>query len=180
MKIYTKKGDKGFTSLFGGKKLSKDDLRIEAYGTVDELNASIGVLLALVNNGSVKTELLRIQRNLFNLGAILATDPSKISMVKPFDAEEIKRLEVLIDSMETDLPALRNFLLPSGSLAVSQCHVVRTVCRRAERRTVSINSLEPLQNEVIIYLNRLSDYLFVLSRSICREEGCTENLWFSE
>lgn len=180
MKIYTKKGDSGFTSLFGGKKLTKDNLRIEAYGTVDELNANIGVLHALVKDVAISTELLRIQRNLFDLGAILATDPAKIDKVKPFNREEITKLEVSIDLMEQDLPALRNFLLPSGSLAVSQCHVTRTVCRRAERRTVTLHMADPLQSEVIIYLNRLSDYFFVLSRKICKDEGCAENLWFSE
>lgn len=180
MKIYTKKGDKGFTSLFGGKKLSKDHLRIEAYGTVDELNAHIGVLHALVGNDKIRTDLLRIQRNLFDLGAILATDPEKIDWVKSFNGAEITFLEKAIDEMEQHLPQLRNFLLPSGSQAVSQCHVVRTVCRRAERRTVTLNASDPLQHEVIIYLNRLSDYFFVLSRKICQDEGCSENLWFSE
>jgi len=180
MKIYTKKGDKGFTSLFGGKKLAKDNLRIETYGTIDELNANIGVLLALVKNEGVKVELIRIQRNLFDLGAILATDPVKIDLVRPFNGAEITRLEDQIDLMEKDLPALRNFLLPSGSLAVSQCHVVRTVCRRAERRTVTLHAADPLQSEVVIYLNRLSDYFFVLSRSICADEGCAENVWFGE
>ena len=167
LKIYTKKGDKGITSLFGGKKLSKDDIRIEAYGTVDEFNAQLGIVIALLKNPTDVARLLDIQGNLFTIGSILATDPRKIHLVKPFREDAIEKVESWIDEMEEKLPVLKNFILPSGSQAVAQCHVARTVCRRAERRIVSLLKDTEEQIGFLIYINRLSDFLFVLSRKIC-------------
>jgi len=180
LKIYTKKGDKGKTSLFGGKSLFKDDVRIEAYGSVDEFNAQIGMIIALMENEKMTERLLDIQKNLFTIGAILATDPRKIHLVKAFKSECVQDVEEWIDEMEEDLPPLKSFSLPSGSLLVSQCHIARTSCRRAERRIVSLykNTEEPL--DYLIYINRLSDFLFVLARKMCEEQGCTENLWLGD
>ena len=180
MKIYTKKGDKGYTSLFGGKKLPKDDLRIEAYGTVDEFNANLGVLIASVQDQKYRDNLLEIQKNLFTIGAILATDPNKIHLVKPFKSDSIEDIENWIDEMESSLPVLQSFILPSGSLAVAQCHVVRTVCRRAERRIVSLYKESEEKIDFLVYINRLSDLFFVLARKICLDEDCIENLWLGD
>jgi len=179
MKIYTKKGDKGSTSLFGGKKLSKDDIRIEAYGTVDEFNAQLGSLISLMQSDIYIERLLEIQKNLFNIGAILATDPSKQHLVKPFKDQNIGEVEKWIDEMENELPVLKSFILPSGSPAVAQCHVVRTICRRAERRIVSLLKDEE-KVDFLVYVNRLSDFFFVLARKICLDEGCDENLWLGD
>lgn len=180
MKIYTKKGDKGKTSLFGGKDLFKDDQRIEAYGSVDELNSRIGVVMSLIENDKFHKYLIDIQNNLFTIGAILATDPRKLHLVKPFKEESIGKVETWIDEMEESLPPLKNFILPSGSKLVAECHVARTVCRRAERRIVSLykEAEEPL--DFLVYINRLSDFFFVLARKMCLEEKCDENLWLGE
>jgi cob(I)alamin adenosyltransferase len=180
LKIYTKKGDRGKTSLFGGKDLFKDDLRIEAYGSVDEFNAQVGVVIALMTHEIHQKRLLEVQKNLFTIGAILATDPRKIHLVKPFREDSIQEVESWIDEMDASLPILKNFILPSGSPVVAQCHVARTVCRRAERRIVGLykDMDEPL--DFLIYINRLSDFFFVLARKMCEEEGCTENLWLGD
>jgi len=180
MKIYTKKGDKGKTSLFGGKKLFKDDLRIEAYGTVDELNAQIGVVMAFVENKTYYNRLLEVQKDLFVIGAILATDPEKTHLVKSFDEERTKYLEGWIDEMELELPALKSFILPSGSVLIAHCHAARTVCRRAERRVVSLYKDVAGDFDFITYLNRLSDFFFVLARKFCFDKDCNENLWSGE
>lgn len=180
MKIYTKKGDKGFTSLFGGKKLAKDDIRIEAYGSVDEFNAQLGVLISLIGNDEQELWLLDIQKNLFTIGAILATDPKKLHLVKPFKEENVDTVEAWIDKMEEVLPPLKSFILPSGSQAVAQCHVARTLCRRAERRIVSLYREKDETLDFLVYMNRLSDFLFVLSRKICFDNGCSENLWLGD
>ncbi len=177
MKIYTKKGDSGYTSLFGGMKLSKSDIRIEAYGTVDELNSYLGIVIASLSDDKVIKTLTRIQKRLFDLGAILATNPDKPDLMMPFNDKEISFLESSIDQMESQLPKLKNFILPSGSLAISNIHVARTICRRAERRVVAIPDDQGHYSKLIIYLNRLSDFLFVLARKIAQDQGTKEILW---
>ncbi len=177
MKIYTKKGDKGMTSLFGGMKLSKADIRIEAYGTVDELNSFIGVLIAEIDDEKVGKDLLRVQKRLFDLGAILATNPNKPELIQKFDDKEITFLESSIDNMEKELAPLKNFILPSGSRLIAFTHVARTVCRRAERRIVAIQDSSKTYEVLLKYVNRLSDYLFVLSRKLAKDNGINENIW---
>lgn len=175
-KIYTKHGDEGNTSLFGGKKLSKSDIRIEAYGTVDELNSCLGIVIALCKNEKVEKDLLYIQRTLFSVGTILATNPEKPQLIPEFDVETITFLEKNIDDMELILPELKNFILPSGSLQIAHTHVARTVCRRAERRITQLESTEIQHKKVLIFINRLSDYLFVLARKFAFDEKIEENI----
>lgn len=178
MKIYTKGGDKGKTSLLGGKRVSKSDMRIEAYGTVDELNAQIGLLKDYDISADLKASLLKIQHDLFKIGSILAceVDPDQynLSLIKDSDIIEIEKL---IDEMEGKLPVLKNFILPGGDIAVSQCHIARCVCRRAERYIVLLSKEEVVQEVIIMYLNRLSDYLFVLARRIGHDKGVKEINW---
>lgn len=172
MKIYTKTGDKGETSLLGGTRVSKSDARIEAYGTIDELNSCIGLVVS-----SVKTHrefLISIQHHLFNAGSILASDGRKQFKLPEITDKDIHALEVEIDRMNEILEPLKNFILPGGSVAASHAHVARCVCRRAERRVVD---LKEDYSDIVKYLNRLSDYLFVLSRSILQEEGVPEVKW---
>jgi cob(I)alamin adenosyltransferase len=165
MKIYTKKGDAGETGLFGNVRVPKDDLRISSYGTLDELNTILGMVLCDIEvHGELKTHLGRIQNELFQLGAELATPGGKDAGIQLVDLHEIHLLEREIDAMEIQLPPLKNFILPGGSRAASQLHFARTVCRRAERDIVSLNRSEPLRAEVLQYVNRLSDYLFVCAR----------------
>jgi cob(I)alamin adenosyltransferase len=175
-KIYTKHGDEGNTSLFGGKKLSKSDLRIEAYGTLDELNSYLGLVIALCENQELGHELLHIQRTLFRVGTILATNPEKPQLIPEFNIDEITMLEKSIDEKELILPELKNFILPSGSLLIAHTHVARTVCRRAERRITQLESIETQHKKVLIYINRLSDYLFVLARKFAFDEKIKENI----
>lgn len=178
MKIYTKGGDKGKTSLLGGKRVSKSDMRIEAYGTVDELNAQIGLLKDYDISDDLKAILLKIQHDLFKIGSILAceVDPDqyKLSLIQDSDIIEIEKL---IDEMEGKLPVLKNFILPGGDIVVSQCHIARCVCRRAERYIVLLSEEEEVQEVIIMYLNRLSDFLFVLARKIGQDKGATEINW---
>ncbi len=178
-KIYTKTGDKGQTSLWGGARVPKHHIRIEAYGTVDELNSYIGVVRDQLQDDELRTALKTIQDRLFTLGSILATDPEKAGKIQTPDLldSDIKLLETWIDSMESDLPELKNFILPGGHQAVSFCHVARCVCRRAERLTVALNENEPVNELALQYLNRLSDYLFVLSRRIGQLYGVEELIW---
>lgn len=175
-KIYTKKGDKGFTSLFGGKKLLKSEIRIEAYGTVDELNSNLGVVISSTEDKEIETELKQIQSTLFKIGTILATNPEKPELLISFDENETIFLENRIDSMEKNLEPLRNFILPSGSLLISYTHVARTVCRRAERKITEINSSDIEHIKVLTYINRLSDYLFVLARKFAKDSNIEENI----
>ena len=165
-KIYTKTGDKGETSLFGGRRLPKSELRIDAYGTVDELNAHIGLLRDSIADEPSRALLLDIQNRLFVVGACLATDPEKSLSVPDINPADIALLEAGIDTMEQGLEPLKHFILPGGHPVVSQCHVARCVCRRAERLTVALHLAEPVDSLVLEYLNRLSDYLFVLSRHL--------------
>jgi cob(I)alamin adenosyltransferase len=178
MKIYTKTGDGGDTSLFGGKRVSKGDLRIETYGTVDELNSYIGLLRDQEVNSSRKTILIEIQDRLFTMGSILATEPgnSKVKIPSLLDAD-VKRLEKEIDSMESTLAPMKSFILPGGHPSVSFGHITRTVCRRAERLVIRLNQDEKIDALVIQYLNRLSDYLFVLCRKMTSELGAEETPW---
>jgi cob(I)alamin adenosyltransferase len=178
-KIYTKTGDTGETSLFGGKRLPKCHLRIEAYGTVDELNSWIGLVADTSPEESIKSQLVAIQSLLFNVGAILATDPEKPSPVDSIIPADIKALEVAIDTMEAELPPLKNFILPGGNSTVSHCHLARCVCRRAERLVVALSLEEKVDPILITYLNRLSDYLFVVARKTAQVLGAEEVLWKS-
>lgn len=178
MKIYTKTGDTGTTSLFGGRRVSKADLRIETYGTVDELNSYIGLLRDQQANSSRKELLVEIQDRLFTMGSMLATEPGNTKVKIPILSEnDIKFLESQIDEMESSLPAMKSFVLPGGHQSVSFCHVARTVCRRAERLVVALHSIEEIDELVIKYLNRLSDFLFVLSRKMTQELGAEETPW---
>lgn len=177
MKIYTKTGDNGTTGLYGGARINKDDLRIEAYGTIDELNSQIGLLVAASKDIlKLDSQLLPVQQYLFIIGSHLATvDPTiKLPSLKE---TAINDLENYIDEMEAELPALTSFVLPGGSLAIGHCHMARTICRRAERRSVSLNNHETINKEIVPFLNRLSDYFFVLSRYIGLKEGVDEIPW---
>jgi len=178
MKIYTKTGDKGTTSLYGGQRLSKAALRIDSYGTVDELNSWTGVLRDQEVNAGRKAALLAVQDRLFTIGANLATEPGNAKVKVPVLAEEdILALEAGIDAMEAALPPMRSFVLPGGHPSVSFCHVTRTVCRRAERLVIALHQTEPVDPLIIKYLNRLSDYLFVLSRMMAAELNAEESPW---
>jgi cob(I)alamin adenosyltransferase len=178
MKVYTKTGDKGDTSLFGGKRVPKYDLRINAYGTSDELNSWIGFLRDQEIDASYIEILLEIQDKIFCLGSQLAADPGKPNLKMPkIELKDIQLLEDEMDRMSIDLPEMTNFILPGGHTIVSYCHVARTVCRRCERLVVELASDEIIDALIIQYLNRLSDYLFVLSRKITQDLGVKEALW---
>ena len=180
MNIYTKTGDKGTTALFGGKRVSKDDIRIEAYGTVDELNAHLGMLRDQAVNQKRADELISIQDRLFVTGSILATVPGNDKVKIPKLTEtDVELLERSIDGMEKTLEPMRFFVLPGGHVSISSGHIARTVCRRAERLVVALNKAEPVEPLVIKYLNRLSDYLFVLCRKMAQELGIQETPWKS-
>lgn len=178
MKIYTKTGDKGTTALFGGKRVSKADLRIETYGTIDELNSWIGMVRDLEVNQKRKDVLVEIQDRLFTVGSILATEPGNTKVKIPSLSEaDILFLEKEIDAMDAELPPMRFFVLPGGHTAISHCHVARTVCRRSERLIIALHAQETVPDEVIKYINRLSDYLFVLARMVAHELGAEETPW---
>ncbi len=176
-KIYTKTGDKGETGLFGGKRLPKNHIRIEAYGTVDELNSYIGLLRELISNVEQRSLLKEIQDRLFTIGSQLASDPSKNMKTPDVLDSDITLLEKAIDDMNEVLPPLKNFILPGGHPIVAHAHVARCICRRAERNTVALNMEEAVESILIQYLNRLSDYLFVLSRKIAFDLGVEELAW---
>ena len=178
MKIYTKTGDDGSTSLFSGGRVSKTHLRVEAYGTVDELNSVLGVVRAHYPHERADEWLSSVQRQLFNLGADLATPlDAKADWVVRMDAETVTWLEHAIDEMTAELPELKNFILPGGSLAAANLHVARTVCRRAERIVVNLQDHEPIGDHVLNYLNRLSDFLFTLARWENMQAGNPEDKW---
>lgn len=180
MKIYTKTGDDGSTMLFGGGRVSKANLRIETYGTTDELNSYLGLLRDHIANPQHRAFLHDLQNMLFVLGANLATNPEKSKANPPkIDETDIIAIEHEIDRLEAQLPPLRHFLLPGGHIAVSTCHIARCVCRRAERLCVALAQHEPVLPIVIQYLNRLSDYLFTLSRSLAQELNAEEVKWIS-
>jgi cob(I)alamin adenosyltransferase len=175
-KIYTRKGDNGSTGLYDGERVQKNSVRMEAIGTVDELNSLIGVLAAMDIPHSLQNFLLQIQHNLFNIGAGLATPNS--SMLPLVAVDEI---ENEIDSLDAELPALKRFILPGGTPAAANCHNTRAVCRRAERRVLTLLQSEGDESEQgsLQYLNRLSDYLFVLARTLSRQNGGEEIFWNS-
>jgi cob(I)alamin adenosyltransferase len=180
MKIYTKTGDAGSTSLFGGQRVLKSHDRIDAYGTIDELNAHIGLLRDQEVNKSIQNILIEIQNKLFTIGSILATEPgNKKVKVPSLNEANIELLEKEIDAMDKVLPPIKNFVLPGGHPAVSFGHIARTVCRRAERLVVALDAHEKVDPLVVKYLNRLSDYLFVLCRKMASDLGITETPWRS-
>lgn len=178
MKVYTKTGDKGQTSLFGGKRISKSDLRIESYGTVDELNSWIGLIRDQeIDPGQIKT-LIEVQDRLFTLGSMLASDPEKpLKNIPLVEDRDIVFLELAMDEMDKQLPEMKSFVLPGGHTSVSYCHIARCVCRRAERMVIRLSEESKVDQIGIRYLNRLSDYLFVLSRKITQDKRIHETPW---
>ena len=180
-KVYTRRGDKGQTSLVGGQRVSKSDVRIEAYGTVDELSAQLGVLAALLRTDEPEffAQIIRVQKSLFNVCTHLATD---LSVTTPYASGRLPEgetawLEQQIDDIMHSLPEAQGFILSGGTPAAAQAHVCRTVCRRAERRIVTLTAEAEVDEEVCQYVNRLSDYLFVLAKKINFNAGCSEILW---
>ena len=185
MKIYTKTGDNGTTGLYGGNRVKKYNLRIDSYGTVDELNAYIGLIKDQEISTSIKDSLLKIQNELFTLGAMLATPIEKETLksgaerlnIPKIDSNSIVFLENEIDTMEEGLAPMTHFILPGGHQTVSFCHIARCICRRAERLCVALNDEETINNDILKYLNRLSDYLFVLARKLSKDLSVAEIKW---
>lgn len=181
MKIYTKKGDQGQTSLIGGMRVPKFDLRIDSYGTVDELNSHLGLLRDQNIEEQYKAQIIDIQQILFTVGSHLAVGKEGSSMKLPeLRQEHVDFLEQSIDAMDEKLEPMRFFVLPGGHPAVSQAHIARCVCRRAERLVVHLSSEEKVDALILTYLNRLSDYLFTLSRKIALDLGAVEQPWIPE
>ncbi len=176
-RIYTKTGDEGETSLFGGRRLPKSHIRIDAYGTVDELNSYLGLVRDYSEEDTTRAVIKGIQGRLFTIGSNLASDPDKKMEVPDIKPEDISLLEEEMDRMDESLPELKNFILPGGHPAVSYCHVARCVCRRAERLVVALAQQEKVEPVIIQYLNRLSDYLFILARQIAHLRGVEEVHW---
>lgn len=185
-RVYTKTGDQGMTSLIGGERVKKSAPRIECYGTVDELNAAIGLLCTALEEGSAAKDTLlpilhRVQNELFNLGAQLATpDAERRAKMPAILPRHIEALETEMDSLNEDLPELTSFVLPGGGWVSSYCHLARTICRRAERLVVALSQTETVEDAQIIYLNRLSDALFVFGRFAAAKDGRPEPLWVPE
>ena len=177
MKIYTKTGDSGETSLFTGERISKSDQRIKAYGSTDELNSFVGLLAASNINITHKKILIQIQNKLYNIGSVLAVKGETNFSIPEIKQKDIELLENEIDRLNKELPPLKDFIIPGGNIVTAQCHVCRSVCRRAEREVVELANNETIDILVIQYLNRLSDYLFVLSRKISKETNAEETLW---
>ncbi|MBS7786280.1 cob(I)yrinic acid a,c-diamide adenosyltransferase [Flavobacterium sp. CYK-55] len=185
MKVYTKTGDAGTTALFGGDRVTKDHIRIESYGTVDELNSYIGLIRDQQIDAHYKNMLIEIQDRLFTIGAILATPPEKETLKNGqprlqklgIEESDIELLENEIDTMESHLPPMTHFVLPGGHTTVSYCHIARCVCRRAERLSVHLSHDEPVAPIALKYLNRLSDYLFVLARKLAFDLKADEVKW---
>ncbi len=181
MRVYTRTGDDGTTGLIGGTRVKKYDIRLEAYGTVDELNSWIGLIRSQEISPEDISDLIEIQNNLFIIGALLATETTKVESNDSSKwnccDKEVSFLEKRMDQILDNLPPLTNFLLPGGSNAVSYCHLARTVCRRAERRTYQLASEIGVSADVLKYLNRLSDYLYVLSRKVAQDTGIKEIPW---
>lgn len=185
MKIYTKTGDQGTTSLFGGTRVPKHHIRIESYGTVDELNSYLGLLRDQDLDGHSEDMILQIQERLFTIGSTLATEPQKAILksgkerlnINKISEGDIELLEQEMDRMNEELPPLTHFILPGGHQTVSFCHVARGVCRRAERLATALYDTEPFEPRVLIYLNRLSDYLFVLARKLSKDLEASEIEW---
>lgn len=185
MKIYTKTGDQGTTALFGGTRVPKHHIRIESYGTVDELNSNIGLLRDQQMEHSHKEFLMQIQDKLFTVGAILATDPDKAILksgqerlnIPKISEDDVAQLENAIDQMDAELPPMTHFVLPGGHPTVSICHICRCVCRRAERLATALYEISPFHETTLVYLNRLSDYLFVLARKLSYQLKAKEIKW---
>ncbi len=185
MKIYTKTGDKGTTALFGGTRVPKHHIRIESYGTVDELNSHLGLIRDQEIDAHSKELLIAIQDKLFTVGAILATDPNKAVLksgkerlnIPKITEADVTLLETEMDAMNESLPPMTHFVLPGGHTTVSYCHIARCVCRRAERLATLLHAQEPTDEHVLIYLNRLSDYLFVLARKLSNDLKANEIKW---
>lgn len=184
MKIYTKTGDKGQTALYGGTRVSKASARVEAYGTIDELNSFIGVAKSEVTDAQVLSQLKKIQFNLFTVGSESATPTDKLTLANgksrlalAISEKEIEELEYWMDEFEKDLKPLQYFILPGGGRSATSLHVCRTVCRRAERSLVFLNETEEVRPELLKYLNRLSDYLFVLARHAAKLNNESEEYW---
>lgn len=184
MKIYTKTGDTGETALYGGTRVSKASARVDSYGNIDELNSFIGVAKAQVSNENILNQLKKIQFNLFTVGSEAATPTDKLTLANGksrltlmISDKEIEELEIWMDEMEATLQPLQYFILPGGGSGTTAFHVARTVCRRAERGLVLLNESEPVRPELIKYLNRLSDYLFVLARFVSQLNGEKEEYW---
>jgi len=179
LKIYTRTGDDGTSGLVGGTRVRKSDLRLEAYGTVDELNSWLGLIRSMTDNAEVSGLLLNIQNNLFIVGSKLASDEKgkQITGNLALDAGKIEELEKAIDEYESKLNPLRNFILPGGSQLVGYCHIARTVCRRAERRIVGLSEIAAIDDFIVRYVNRLSDYLFVLARKLAKDLKSEEITW---
>lgn len=188
MKIYTKTGDKGKTSLFGGTRVPKYHLRIESYGTIDELNANIGLIRDQEIDTHSSKILLKIQNELFTLGAMLATPPEKETLksgkerlnIEKINNEKIELLETEMDTMNENLPPMTHFILPGGHTTVSYCHIARCICRRAERITTQLSDESDINPQILMYLNRLSDYLFVLARKLTLDTNTEEIAWIPE
>jgi cob(I)alamin adenosyltransferase len=188
MKIYTRTGDKGTTALFGGTRVPKYHIRIESYGTVDELNSHLGLIRDKQIDAHYKQLLITIQEKLFTVGAILATDPEKATLksgksrlnIPKIGEDDISLLETEMDAMNDALPPMTHFVLPGGHATVSYCHIARCVCRRAERLATLLNAEEPIDEAVLRYLNRLSDYLFVLARKLSNDLQAEEIKWIPE
>ena len=184
-RVYTKGGDKGETSLVGGKRLRKSHPRIDAYGQVDELNAVIGICRSFLTHSSLKKEIIKnidehlgkVQQDLFDMGADLATPPGHKGAKPKLKPERIKEMEKMMDQWQESLDTLTSFVLPGGSLLPSHIHFARTICRRAERKVVQLHEKEEILGETLTYLNRLSDFLFVLSRFVAKNLGEAEVLW---
>lgn len=177
--VYTKTGDKGTTSLVGGTRVPKTHVRLEAYGTVDELNSNLGLLNTYLQNEDERDFILGIQHKLFVIGSHLATDQEKtrLKSASIISAGDIESIEREIDKLDEQLPELRAFILPGGSRGAAVCHICRTVCRRAERRILALSETTTVSPEVLAFVNRLSDYLFVLSRKINFDEQNNEIFW---
>ncbi len=185
MKIYTKKGDKGTTQLIGGTRVPKHHFRIEVYGTLDELLSYVGLVRDVITDPDVKNELIEIQNNIFTIGSYIAMDPGKKTLangqprldIPDVEPEDVAKLEKAIDNMNRALPPLTAFILPGGHMYVSFCHIARTVCRRAERKMTALHRESPVKEIYLQYINRLSDYLFVLARKLSKDLQAGEIPW---
>ncbi len=177
--VYTRTGDKGTTSLVGGSRIMKSDLRLECYGTIDELNSFLGLLICLIDDFNQKELLLFVQNKLFTVGSILATEDEETARKYGcrVNDEDILRLENMIDEYDNQLPKMKYFVLPGGTLSASYAHIARTVCRRAERRIVELASQAVVPDNLVVFVNRLSDFLFVYARLLCLKENNDEIFW---
>ena len=177
--VYTKTGDKGTTGLIGGTRVPKSHIRLESYGTVDELNSNLGLLMTYLTNENDRNFILAVQHKLFSIGSHLATDQEKVQLkeVSIIFPEDVEAIEQEIDKNDEILPQMHAFVIPGGSRGASICHICRTVCRRAERRILALSETCTISADLLAYVNRLSDYLFVLARKINFEEGNSEIFW---